>query len=233
MSSSLLSKEYITDMLHRIQYSLTKKEPLANGLYEIWEREPPLQTMTGGSTQFYAMKEYVDMVFNKDKELKKEQQDSFQRLTQIREKAQHKDDENRKEREFKEENDLLAKNQQDIEYAKQSELEVEKTAEELHKQANEALIKSQEADKKIQEAKEEVEQAELNNQLIYESIQIRKQNVANSEKIMASFFKELENKELVSLEEITEAEEINEVVEEIKKVALSNILEKKTDDLLF
>jgi len=223
--------EYISDMLNHIQHSLKQKPNLSDGLYEIWEREPP-HTIKGGSETFHVMKGYLDMVFDKEKDLKKEQQDSFERLTQIKKEAQQKKDEKIKEREFKEENQLLAKNQQAIEIARKREVEIEQKAMQLQQRANEAVKQSEEAKKVIEEAKAEVDQSELRNKMIYESIQTRKRSSENSDIIMTNLYKKLENRELVSLEEIKEAEEVEEVVQEIQQKSISNLLEIKRDDIL-
>jgi hypothetical protein len=223
--------EYISEMLKHIQNSLKQKTNLSDGMYEIWEREPP-NTMKGGSDTFHVMKGYLDMVFDKEKHLKKEQQDSFERLTQIKKKAQQKKDEKTKEREFKEENELLAQNQQAIEMARVRELEVEKKAMQLQQRANEAVKQSEDAKQIIEEAKAEVDQTKLRNKMIYESIQTRKRSLENSDIIMTNLYKKLENRELVSLEEIKEAKEVEEVIQEIQHKSISNGLEIKRDDIL-
>ena len=72
-------EENLSKMMKKIQNSLKNKENIED-----------LQTGGGVFDNMYNnyIKKYLDMIFNKEKELKKEQKDSLAQLTEIKEKIQ-------------------------------------------------------------------------------------------------------------------------------------------------
>ena len=104
-------EENLSKMMKKIQNSLKNKENIED-----------LQTGGGVFDNMYNnyIKKYLDMIFNKEKELKKEQKDSLAQLTEIKEKIQTQTNEEENQKMKQEEQSLLAKKEEDIENSKKN-----------------------------------------------------------------------------------------------------------------
>uniref|UniRef100_A0A6C0HYJ5 Uncharacterized protein n=1 Tax=viral metagenome TaxID=1070528 RepID=A0A6C0HYJ5_9ZZZZ len=178
------------------------------------------------------MKQYLDKIFVNENQLKKEQEDSLERLTKIREYEKIKDDEEKKQQDFEEENSMLAKNEENFQKAKENAKQIEDKAEIVKQETDEALKKLEDANKEVSDSQSHVNIVESNNKIVEDAIRIKKENIKNADNIMQNILKKMNNKELVSLEETNETIEENDAINEIKQLSISNVLEKKNDDLL-
>jgi len=208
----------------------TLQTKIKNGTLNYDELQHDDNEQVGGGPYNY-MKKYLDMVFSTETQLKKDQQDSLERLTKIKEAESKKEDESNKQKQFEEENLLLAQNEKNIQDAKENAQKIREQANIVDQEKNEALQKSINAKKQVDEAEQQVSETESYNKTLEDVIKIRKQHVQKSETIMQEIFKSLGNKELVSLEETQKSIEENAAIQDIQKKVLDN-LEKKTDDLL-
>jgi len=221
-------EENLSKMMKKIQNSLKNKENIEQ-----------IQTGGGVFDNIYNnyVKKYLDMIFNKEKELKKEQKDSLAQLTEIKEKIQIQTDQEENQNMKEEEQSLLAKKEEDIENSKQKSLILKDQSSTIYEEALELERQAQEkkniADQQLLEAKYEVENNEFEKKTLEEAMEIKKKSMENSDKLMRTFLKGMENKELVNLEETQESIEENQSIQEIQSIVNSGILQKKTDDLLF
>lgn len=225
MESSI--QESLSDMMKKIKRSLKNKENI---------REIHKTPIKKGGGPFDFVKKYLDMVFSKEEKLKKDQQDSLQRLTEIKEQQQKQTEEDEQKRENIEEQQLLEKQKELVEDAKKDALILQDNASVIHEQTlqieKEAETNLQKANEDAQNSQLVFEEAKLNEEKLEKEIENRKKSQEEAEKNMKEIFQQMENKELVSLEETEVARQENSVIEEIKKIADSGIIEKKTDDLL-
>jgi len=225
MSSSI--QESLSDMMKQIQSSLKKKE----NIHEI-HKTP---TKKGGGP-FDFIKKYLDMVFSKEEKLKKDQQDSLQRLTEIKEQQQKQAEEDEQKRQNIEQQNLLAEKKEFVEDAKKDALILQDHASVVHDQTlqieKEAEENLQKANEHAQNAQLVFEKAQLDEEKLEKDIENHKKSQEEAEKNMKELFQQMENKELVSLEETEEARGENSAIEEIQTIANSGIIEKKTDDVL-
>lgn len=221
-------EENLSKMMKKIQNSLKNKENIEE-----------LQTGGGVFDNMYNnyIKKYLDMIFNKEKELKKEQKDSLAQLTEIKEKIQTQADQEENQNMKEEEQSLLAKKEEDIENSKKKSLILKDQSSTIYEEALELERQAQEkknmANQQLLEAKYEVENNEFEKKTLEEAIEIKKKSMENSDKLMRTFLKEMENKELVNLEETQESIEENQSIQEIQSIVNSGTIQKKTDDLLF
>ena len=221
-------EENLSKMMKKIQNSLKNKENIEE-----------LQTGGGVFDNMYNnyIKKYLDMIFNKEKELKKEQKDSLAQLTEIKEKIQTQTNEEENQKMKQEEQSLLAKKEEDIENSKKKSLILEDQSSTIHEEALELERQAQEkknmANQQLLEAKNEVENSEFEKKSLEEAIEIKKKSMENSDKLMRTFLKDMENKELVNLEETQESIEENQSIQEVQSIVNSGTIQKKTDDLLF
>ena len=221
-----MSTKYISQMFRHI------KSNVFEDLNKISEEEP-LQKIKGGNMIFNFIKKYLDMLFSKEKELKEEQKNSLQRLTEIREKEEEEKNQLEKDEEFQQDNNLLAQQQKKIEIARQKEFQIKLEADEKKQMFEQAQIVLEQVNQQVNLAHEEVKQSEIDNKNVYEEIQTRKKNAEIAENQMRQMYQQMQNKELVSLEESKEAQEDNAVIEEIEKLSLQNRLEIKHNDILY
>jgi chromosome segregation ATPase len=229
-----MSETYIYEMMKRVQNTL-KNDKNDNNLEKTLENEIP-QKIKGGSSSFNFMKHYLDMVFSKKNELKKEQEDSFQRLTRIKESEKiqqqrelEKQEQQQTESKLKEDELIVLENKENIKSAEENVTEVETEANEIRKQKEEALKQYEDAEQKISQAESHLKNTQSNAQYIEEAIQIKNKAIENANTIIKNLFEQLENRELISLEKTKESMEENEKIQFVKN---RNVFEKKTDDLL-
>ena len=221
-------EENLSKMMKKIQNSLKNKENIED-----------LQTGGGVFDNMYNnyIKKYLDMIFNKEKELKKEQKDSLAQLTEIKEKIQTQTNEEENQKMKEEEQSLLAKKEEDIENSKKKSLILEDQSSTIHEEALELERQAQEkknmANQQLLEAKIDLENSEFEKKSLEEAIEIKKKSMENSDKLMRTFLKDMENKELVNLEETQESIEENQSIQEVQSIVNSGTIQKKTDDLLF
>jgi len=233
-----MSKKGLLDMMKHIQKSLKRKTKLEVDVKEQSgaKDKSDAKEQSGGNGAYQFLKKYLDMIFSRETELKKEQEDSLERLTKLKEIEKKEAEEEAKENNLEEEQSMLAKEQEAIEIAKKNALIAKGKAEEIHaeveKTKEEADQKNAEADAIAQQAETELANTENNKKMLEEAIEIRKKSIKNADNIIQTFFKEMENKEMVSLEETHDSREENAAVEEIEQKETSGLLEKKTDDLL-
>jgi hypothetical protein len=222
-----MSTEYLADMMKRLQNTLKTNKNIKKSI----EEEPPQKIKGGGPFNF--MKQYLDMVFSKEKELKQEQKDSFQKLTEIKEQQKKEEEKKEDQQELMNEQNLLAQKEKEVENAKQNSLQLQQKAEQIHKEIEATVHDFKEAKDESNEARKKTEEAESHKEMIEDAIEIRKKNVINSENIVQKMYQQLGNKELVSLEETQDAIEENHAIQEIQEKSINlTALEKKTDDLL-
>jgi epidermal growth factor receptor substrate 15 len=219
----LSEKDHIVKMMKTIQTKI-KNGTLNNNYID------QLREQSGGDPYNF-MKTYLDMFFSTETQLKKDQQDSLERLTEIKKAEIQKENEVQKQKEFEKENILLAQNEKNFQDAKENAQKIKEQANQVDQEKNEALQKSLEAKKKVDEAEQQAANVESFNKILEDAINIRKKYVQNSEKILEKLMKSLENRELVSLEETKESMQENASIQDIHKVV--EHLEKKTDDILF
>ena len=221
-------EENLSKMMKKIQNSLKNKENIEE-----------LQTGGGVFDNMYNnyIKKYLDMIFNKEKELKKEQKDSLEQLTEIKEKIQTQTNEEENQKMKEEEQSLLAKKEEDIENSKKKSLILEDQSSTIHEEALELERQAQEkknmANQQLLEAKIDLENSEFEKKTLEEAIEIKKKSMENSDRLMRTFLKDMENKELVNLEETQESIEENQSIQEVQSIVNSGTIQKKTDDLLF